>query len=262
MLAPRKLPSEYKIWNRKWNAPYGRDLRGRKYLEKILSKAILAKLLGRFSIQPNNDTRAFEYPWAIEAGNLSRGLLAVDLGGGLAGFQFVLDSMGDEVLNVDPGAEAKGVGWHCDNKSLEELNRVFGTNVELINTTLPETNIEPNSIDRVFSISVIEHFRKRDFDETIEAVIRVLKPGGLFILTVDLFLDLHPFTKRLTNEWGQNFEIGNLLKHSAFKPIIGDPAELFGSESFDSEKIQSNLSRYLVGGFYPVLVQCLVLEKI
>jgi len=58
----------------------------------------------------------------------------LELGGGLAGFQFVLDQAGCRVVNIDPGMKSEG--WPCDQQSMQTLNRRFKTSVELRNTTI------------------------------------------------------------------------------------------------------------------------------
>jgi len=39
----------------------------------------------------------------------------------------------------------------------------------------------------------------------------VLKPGGRLVLTIDLFLNLKPFTSRTSNQFGVNVSIGELM---------------------------------------------------
>ena len=72
-------------------------------------------LRGPFTIQDNNTTRRAEYPWAYFATPLEPGLQVLELGGSLAGFQFVLDRAGCRVTNVDPGNESHGRGWPVDH---------------------------------------------------------------------------------------------------------------------------------------------------
>lgn len=217
--------------------------------------------MGMFSVQPNNDTRIFEYPWAYDVAKCEKGMKVLDLGGGLAGFQFVLSQEGMQVFNIDPGLHASGKGWRCDDGNISILNKIFSTHVTLINSTIQSANLESNYFDRVFSISVIEHFSERDYVEAIDHIVRVLKPGGLFILTVDLFLDLKPFSSREQNEWGRNFPIGGIVQHSDLELVVGNKKELYGCEEFESDAIMSNLSQYFIGKYYPTLVQCMVLRK-
>ena len=45
---------------------------------------------GPFGGQGNNSTREFEYPWCFHTAKLETGMHVLEVGGGLAGFQFVL----------------------------------------------------------------------------------------------------------------------------------------------------------------------------
>ena len=42
---------------------------------------------------------------------------------------------------------------------------------------------------------MIERLTDNDIMDMMKHVHRCLKPGGLFILTIDLFLNLHPFVR-------------------------------------------------------------------
>jgi SAM-dependent methyltransferase len=185
MLAPAKLPERYTVWNLKYGAPSGRRL---SWFERhTLRDEQAERARGPFAIQPNNSTRIFEYPWAFEAGDIRPGLRTLEIGGGLAGLQFVLDQSGCEVTNVDPGEEAEGVGWPCEEKAIAQLNRRFGTHVTLCNTTIDRAGLPDNHFDRAFSISVLEHVPSRALAASLEGVYRCLKPGGMFVVTLDLF---------------------------------------------------------------------------
>jgi SAM-dependent methyltransferase len=261
MLAPSTLPKRYRDWNDTHGAPFGRPIPKKHLLDYFLPAKLPEQLGGPFSIQPNNTTREYEYPWAFEAANLRSGMQVLDLGGSLCGFQFVLDKSGCDVINVDPGIEAQGRGWPCDFASIEKLNRLFGTHVELRNCTIENANLSKCSMDRVFSISVIEHLTDNDIMNVMKHVHRCLKPGGLFVLTIDLFLNLRPFCSRLQNEYGRNRDIRFMTELESWEIVIGNPKELFGFSPFSVDSILSNLEKYLIGQ-YPVLVQCLVLRKV
>src|SRR6476620_839450 len=103
--------------------------------------------MGPFSFQDNNNTRIFEYPWSFYAANIRRGHRVVEIGGSLSGFQFVLDKYGCQVVNIDPGMEARGHGWPCDQVSIARLNKLFGTSVKLESCTIGQANLEPNTVD-------------------------------------------------------------------------------------------------------------------
>ena len=132
------MPVLHREWNRKHAAPFGRTLYrwtrdmpvGVRLIDATIFKAV-PSLRGPFAFQPNNATREAEYPWAFYATPIAPGLKVLEIGGGLSGFQFVLDRAGCQVVNVDPGMEAHGRGWPVDAQSIADLNRMFGTSVEL-----------------------------------------------------------------------------------------------------------------------------------
>lgn len=260
MLAPRLLPTSYRTWNLRHGAPFGRGARWKKLLRTTLPLSWVTRLQGPFSIQTNNTFRTFEYPWAFHAARLTRGMRVLEVGGGLSGFQFILDRAGCQVVNVDPGMEAQGVGWPCDPESMDRLNRYFGTAVELRNTTLDRAALEPASFDRAFSISVLEHLPAEELATSMQEVFRCLKPGGLFVITLDLFLDVAPFAEPRTNKYGSNVSVAWLLDQAPFELHEGIPRELHGLDGFSPEGVRADLSKYLMGS-YPALAQCLVLKK-
>ena len=141
MLARRALPEEYRRWNRRHGAPFGHRVRGLRVLDRLLPESVLTRMRGPFGIQENNTVRAFEYPWAYHAAPLRAGLDVLDIGGGLGGFQFVLARAGCRVVNVDPGMDAIGVGWPCDESSMRRLNGIFGTSVQLRNTVIERAEL-------------------------------------------------------------------------------------------------------------------------
>ncbi len=218
------------------------------------------RLNGPFSWQVNNTTRAFEYPWAFYAAPLAPGMRALEIGGGLSGFQFVLDRAGCTVTNVVPGLEAAGTRWPCDRTSIEKINRLFGTRVELLNTSFEKVDLTKESFDRAYSISVIEHLAPAEAMNLSGRIYDLRKPGGFFIFTIDLFINLEPFTTRKSNEYGTNVNVKAFIETAPFKVVSANLAELYGYPEFDRDKIQSNLESYFLGG-YPSLVQCVVLQK-
>lgn len=260
MLARRSAPESYAQWNRTHGAPFGAPLRGEALLKRVLPRSAFTRLRGPFSIQPNNNTRAWEYPWAFHAAEPRPGLDVLEIGGGLAGFQFVLSRMGCRVVNVDPGMEATGVGWPCDADSMRRLNGLFGTTVELRNTVIEQAGLPDASFDRVFSISVLEHLPEHEIAGAVREAFRVLRPGGRLVMTVDLFLNVRPFTGEERNRYGSNVDLRWLLAQAPFELEQGTPAELYGFEEFSAERVLARLDELLVGE-YPAAAQCLVLRK-
>lgn len=260
MLAQAGIPANYRDWNRRWKAPFGSPLAKVVPLSARMWPG-LANVVGPFAYQPNNDTRAFEYPWAFEALSPRPGLRVLEIGGGLSGFQFVLDHAGCKVVNVDPGEAARGRGWRVGPTLMGKLNRRFQAGIDLRNCFVDEANLADESFDAVVSISTIEHIPEADLVEVLKTIRRVLTPGGRFVATVDLFLDLAPFTKKQTNEWGSNVSIQWLVETSGLQLVEGKPEELFGFPEFDAERVRSRIPSYLVGNGHPAMVQAFVLEK-
>jgi SAM-dependent methyltransferase len=257
MLARRQIPERYLAFNGAWGAPLGRPaLRRSRWLGERSRFGIRER--GPFAWQPNNTTRAFEFPWAHETVTALGGAQTVaEIGGGMSGLQFVLAKAGHRVLNVDPGLEARGRGWELNASFHRRLQEVFEAPVDLRAATIAEAGIPDSSVDVLLSVSTIEHFSREDLDELIGHARRVLRPGGRAVLTIDLFLDLVPFTRQERNEWGTNVDIRALLEAAGLELESGEPEELYGFESFDPESVQSRLTELLTGS-YASLVQCIV----
>lgn len=259
MLAPRQLPDDFAEWNRRWHAPSGRY----NFVARRLGRgnAIGMRYRGPFAYQENNSTRLFEYPWAYnQISALARPLRIVELGAGLSGLQFVLAREGHRVVNVDPGLAAAGVGFELDPQVHRKLCRVFRSPVDLVSTTIERAGIPDRSVDVLLSVSALEHFAVEDLEELTIQARRILKPQGVVILTVDLFLDLHPFSDARSNVYGQNVDLCDLLERASLDLRTGNREELLGFPEFNPRRILARLSTYHVATGYPVLAQCLVAQ--
>ena len=233
------LQKKFFDWNEKWRAPYD----------------------GMFAYQGNNLIRYYEYPWAFYAVRLRKGMKALDFGAGLCGFQFVLSKCGLTVHNVDPGLNAKGIGWSVDQVSIKKLNKKFGTDVKLYNDFIEKAKLPSSHYDVVYCISVMEHLTGSELTNAMKEIARVLKPGGHLVMTTDLFPNIYPFTKVRTNRWGKNVSIKDLVAKSGLRLVAGKKDELFGYPQFNAQKILENLEKYFISSNYPALIQTLVLQK-
>ena len=259
MIGRREMPAHFSAWNRRWGAPYGK--RPRYLLRDQAARFRIPQVVGPFGFQPDNSiTRRFEYPWAYHAVPLRPGMRAVEIGGSLAGLQFILSKEGIRMINVDPGERAAH-GWPVNQESIGRLNQAFGTDVELRNCYIEEAGLEEASVDLVYSISTIEHIPLELLPSILAEVNRILVPGGRFVLTVDLFLDLEPFSYETENITGRNVDVQWLVETSGLELEQGDRSELYGYPEFDHRRIMGNLFAYEYGHFYPSLAQALVLVK-
>lgn len=256
MLAPFRLPDSYAKFNRRHHAPDGTVFRDR--LRRFERSPLRLKLAGPYAWQSNNTTRRFEYPWAHEQiQKLGRNLTIADVGASLAGLQFTLARDGHTVHAVDPGLNATGVGWEVDPSFHQLLARTYRAPVQLHPTTFDQAGFADGSLDVILSVSTIEHFGTDDLSGFAHHARRALRPGGHVVLTIDLFLDLAPFTDRQRNRWGTNMSVATLLDQLGATIVVGDRDVLYGFPEFDARRVQADLSTYLIGA-YPVLTQCVV----
>lgn len=263
MLAPRYLDAESLEWNRKWGAPFGYPNAERVRSLDDIPFVHRARLAGPFAFQANNTPREYEYPFAFSQIDHTRQQAIVDVGAGITGFQFVLAKHGHRVYCVDPGLDDRAnYGWGSHQVTHQDLNSAFHTDVEPLPVLLENAKFAPGSIDYVVCISTIEHVSFEGSAALLKAAGDFLRIGGRMVATVDLFLDLKPFTKRTQNRWGTNLNLSELFAtDSRFKLVVGEPSQLYGCEGFSAATIQQNCADYYIG-LYPCFAQCFVLEKV
>jgi SAM-dependent methyltransferase len=261
----RRDNPQWNAFNHQWGIPKGHNTPSRNFLERISrllhNRVWQARAIGPFGFQPdNNATRIFEYPWAIHVVPIEAEQTVVDLGGSLGGMQFVLSKMGCKVINVDP-SDSASMGWPVDENTIALLNRAFGTNVELRKTFLQDAELGTDSIDRIYCISTIEHVPTDQLPALAHEIGRILKPGGLAVLTIDLFYDLSPFTTRKSNLHGSNIDVRTFVANTGMELQIGEPSELVGYPEFDPETILSRAMEFVQGDIALNTTQALVLRK-
>jgi SAM-dependent methyltransferase len=253
----------YAEWNRDHGAPFGRRLPRRAIRLLGPRNPVVLRYRGPYAWQTNSTIRRFEYPWAFDRiQRLGGGLVVVDVGAGMSGLQFTLARAQHRVIAVDPGMASKGRGWALDADFHAVLARTYHAPVDLRPTTIADARLPDASADVVLSVSAIEHFAQTDLDEFASESRRILKPGGHLVLTIDLFIDVRPFTSAAeSNQYGRNVDIAALLDRCDADLVQGEPAELHGFDAFDHETVLANVSRYMIGGGYPSLAQCLVARR-
>jgi len=135
--------------------------------------------------------RRTEYPWAIKNGKLDKGMKILDVGSGISIFPIYLASKGHEITSID-------FDEILMNRVSPELAKLSGVNVNYSFGDATKIDFKDESFDRVFCISTIEHleeeyqngkyvnYHKKNLDvKAISEMLRVLKPGGLLIMTFD-----------------------------------------------------------------------------
>jgi SAM-dependent methyltransferase len=136
----------------------------------------------------HNWSRIWEYPFAyhnIEKWRRSwtgeQQPVVVDLGSGVTFFPYAVARLGCQVICTD-------IEPVCD-ADYSRANRVIPAAPGSVGFRLAGEDKLPFAdaeIDLVYCVSVIEHIP--DFENIVREVRRILKPGGLFVVTIDLDL--------------------------------------------------------------------------
>lgn len=122
-------------------------------------------------------SRLFEYPWAMEAADLKKTDVVLDAGGGNGLIQYAAAYRSREVVNVDI---AMGHIRSVDGGFL----RSYVKNLALEHGNISALRYQDNWFDKVFCVSVLEHVT--DPRKILGELVRVTKPGGRIIVTVDV----------------------------------------------------------------------------
>lgn len=179
--------------------------------------------------------KAWAYPWCILNGRLDRHLVCLDFGcGSWTNFPHAISeatdflTVGVDLGNLQPDTE----------------------HVRFFQTPSARLCFPDNFFDRIFSVSVLEHVPPPLLDATMRELFRVLRPGGLAVLTIDWVFGMDVglasrlSTSRDLGKIGSNI-FGNLDFAkivtsyadlvSPLQPI--DPALLPGSPNFDEARM-------------------------
>ncbi len=141
-----------------------------------------------------------EYPWAIVHGDFKPGMTVLDAGCGRGIFQYYLARKGCRVSCCDiDGFRSRKLlklqrfahGLHLAPRPdlasrLRRNARSFGVDVDYHIEPMQRLTWPDATFDRVCSISVLEHIQPQSEQKAaVQELTRVLKPGGLMILTLD-----------------------------------------------------------------------------
>jgi len=216
----------------------------------------------------NNWSRRWEYPYVYHhlrqtaSRASSRELFAVlDVGSGVTFFPFALAKLGMHVSCVD-----------TDTVAERDIKRAIGLvphQPGKIDFVLADGDTLPfpdGTVDAVYCISVLEHVP--DPSKVAVEIARVLKPGGLFVLTIDLdtsgMLEIDPAGHaRLYDTILEHFDY--LCPERTVHPadVLGPYGSIASSRERLAWMCWYHLKQYVlkpIFGKTPVPIQCLAIQ--
>lgn len=134
---------------------------------------------------PRNHTlKGIQDAWVLSLLSGKSGLKIAEVGGGRSRILQSLNKEGNECWNID---KFEGVG--AGPKGVPEMAGIKVVPLYLggFDETLPS-----NYFDVVFSISVVEHVPNANLDNFFADCCRILKPGGILIHAIDLYISDEP----------------------------------------------------------------------
>lgn len=175
------------------------------WIRPLIPKSSFLKNLVDYDLR----SRAWEYPWAVQAAELGQSPLRVlDVGGGGSPFAGYLAKQDHEVVVIDPSMDqgsglvvsrnnglrrnVRSLGFWTVSKALG-INRVWGipsakhkTPVQYYPYSATDIKFPDRYFDRVFCLSVMEHIPEELWQECMQEYVRVLRPGGRLVITFDM----------------------------------------------------------------------------
>ena len=160
--------------------------------------------------------RKLEYSFALDAllEHLQPGDRYLDAGSGVTPLGHVLAKRGVSVNACDG-----------DQRQIDELRafkpeQVYGSHVDYACEDLTRLTYADQSFDAISCISVIEHIPAPYDQKAIREMLRVLKPGGILVLTLD-FTPFAAAVRPATNRLGYLLQRGGDLARSGNFRAIG-----------------------------------------
>jgi SAM-dependent methyltransferase len=172
--------------------------------------------LSKLGWATSHRTRYWEYAWVAEQVAANIGELtprAVDVGAGRSPMPFVLSGLGLSTLAADPALASSDSGaW-----GMPDYDK-FG--IDILEAGMSDLRQPPQSCGVVICVSVIEHVPAVERRAGLAEMARVLAPGGICVLTVDVV----PGTDDLWNRsMGSAVEADDL--HGTVPDLIGEAGD-------------------------------------
>ena len=195
--------------------------------------------------KPSMSWRTWDYGAIIHYANFQKDDIVVDIGGGASYFFIYLTKFVKECWCVDPLLPA----WNENGpllKSLEHYQAYIEGRARIHIQNARKLPFPDNSIDKIITTSAMEHFENEDDIRCAEEIYRVLKPGGLFLGTVDHSL----FGEYFPEKYGE----ARFYTYQSFMDRIYTPSklELTGSDFLKDYVIpeMTEENKYIIGSLF------------
>lgn len=173
-------------------------------------------------------SRRWEYPYVaqklIDFGQNRGPMKVLDAGSGVTYFPYYV---------IDHLPQTQFIACDYDDsyaKMFTEINAARNTQqVQFLEAALQALPLEASSLDAICCISVLEH--TDNYGEIVNEFARVIKPGGLFVLTFDLSLDgkftlPKPLAEELLRMISNHFRFGDDFDPAAVLAQMHNPGVL------------------------------------
>lgn len=147
----------------------------------VFSRDGHGKLQLAYQPSPLHWSRQVEWPWAVRAAGLKPYHDCLDVGSGWSVLKYAIAKRCRfvECVDIDPPSVEKA--WATTRKM--GLRNLMHAQADVAH--LP---YDDDFFDRVFCVSVLEHV-KVDHAACVREMVRVLKPGGALLVTLDMVLE-------------------------------------------------------------------------
>lgn len=128
-------------------------------------------------------SRRYEYPWAfITLSPYSKNEIILDVGCDCTPFQFLLADVGGKVYSLDHGQDS--IDAVQSIKGARSIDNIFPILGDACHMDFPSA-----FFDKTVVISTLEHIPKNDIENALAEIIRVTKPEGKIVISMDIVTD-------------------------------------------------------------------------
>ncbi len=175
---------------------------------------------------PKHLTRCFEYAWALAALRPAKGIRALEIGAGVSPLPIALALEGATVVTCDndPNVLEPGPGIR-DKDSWGYLDySYYHPSISSFHLQAEQMEVAAESLDAVYSISVIEHVPGEDRRQILALLASWTRNGGKLVLTIDLI----PGGEKIWNR-SRGLQVEDPAAHGSLEDLV-DEARSSGFE--------------------------------